>query len=287
VKTAQPHSWPWVVSIRFIGHTCGGSLINNQWVLTAAHCLYLSFSTVHVGVHNVYSPSPQVRDVIQVIIHPNFVPTGEHVNDIALLRLSSPVNFTTPDHHAGVTCLPPQSTDINFPEPGTPLAVVGWGALTENGSFPDELQQVRVMALPIDDSRCISAAYDRERQFCAMVDGGGKDSCQGDSGGPIHRWLDDHWEQVGIVSYGVGCARENYPGIYTRLSVYHDWILEAMDSPYPTSSISSTSSTYSTTSAYSTSTSKPVTGCATFMAIDWKVFLALSIYKLLSFQMIN
>jgi transmembrane serine protease 9 len=52
---------------------------------------------------------------------------------------------------------------------------------------------------------------------------------KGDSGGPIHQWLDDHWEQVGIVSYGKGCALANHPGVYTRLSFYHDWIQESMN----------------------------------------------------------
>ncbi|CAF4340764.1 unnamed protein product, partial [Adineta steineri] len=71
--------------------------------------------------------------------------------------------------------------------------------------------------------------YDIERQFCAMVDGGGKDSCQGDSGGPIHQWLGDRWEQVGIVSYGTGCAQPTNPGVYTRLSLYHDWIYNTIN----------------------------------------------------------
>ena len=82
---------------------------------------------------------------------------------------------------------------------------------------------------------------------------------KGDSGGPIHQWLDDHWEQVGIVSYGKGCARENNPGIYTRLSVYRNWILETITAPEPTTTLpitpDSTTTPQWTTIPQSTTTS--------------------------------
>lgn len=147
--------------------------------MTAAHCILLSFSTVHIGVHSLVLPSPQIRNVSQVILHPDYVPPPQHVNDIALIRLSSPVNLTTTNNHVGITCLPPQSTDINYPKMGTRLAVIGWGRLTEGGVISRELQQVRVVTLANNDFRCIKASYNQERQFCAMVDGGGKDSCEG------------------------------------------------------------------------------------------------------------
>jgi secreted trypsin-like serine protease len=280
-ETAQPHSWPWAVSIRFIGHNCGGSLINNQWVLTAAHCLFLNFSTVHIGVHDVISPSPQIRNITKVILHPNFVPPPEHINDIALLRLSSPVDFTSADKNVGITCLPPQSTDLNYPEAGTRLSVVGWGTLTENGTPARELQQVRVVTLANDDERCINSSYDKQRQFCAMVDGGGKDSCQGDSGGPIHQWLDDHWEQVGIVSYGKGCALPTNPGIYTRLSFYHDWIQATINGIDQITSATSTSTSPTTTDAVTTDPNNNA------ITIESKVFLVLMICISVKFLLIN
>ncbi|CAF1277637.1 unnamed protein product [Adineta steineri] len=255
-EAAQPHSWPWTVSIQaFIGHNCGGALINSEWVLSAAHCPLHSISTVHIGLHNISSLAPIIRNVSKVVVHPDFVPPPQHINDIALLRLSSPVDFAAAGEYAGISCLPTQSNDLNYPKPGTRLAVVGWGRLVYNGAAAKELQQVRVMTIDNDDQRCNNSIYDKQRQFCALVDGGGKDACQGDSGGPIHQWLDDHWEQVGIVSYGTGCAVATNPGIYTRLSYYHDWIQKTINEIDTTTIAPSTSASTTTTTVSSTTTS--------------------------------
>ncbi|CAF3522760.1 unnamed protein product [Adineta steineri] len=259
-EAAQPHSWPWTVSIQaFIGHNCGGALINSEWVLSAAHCPLHSISTVHIGLHNISSLAPIIRNVSKVVVHPDFVPPPQHINDIALLRLSSPVDFAAAGVHAGISCLPTQSNDLNYPKTGTRLAVVGWGRLVYNGAAAKELQQVRVMTIDNDDQRCNNSIYDKQRQFCALVDGGGKDACQGDSGGPIHQWLDDHWEQVGIVSYGTGCAAATNPGIYTRLSYYHDWIQKTINEIDTTTIAPSTSASTTTTTVSSTFTSTTTT----------------------------
>ncbi|UJR24855.1 hypothetical protein I4U23_006224 [Adineta vaga] len=292
-ETAQPYSWPWIVSIQFLGHRCGGSLINSEWVLTAAHCLFLEHSLIHIGIHDVTSSLAIVRNVSKVIQHPDFVPPPQHINDITLIRLSSPIDFSTPNIKAGVACLPPQSTDINYPQAGTRLAVVGWGLLKENGIPATQLQQVRVTTLENDDIRCNRSVYDRDRQFCAMVDGGGKDSCQGDSGGPIHQWLDDHWEQVGIVSFGKGCASAENPGIYTRLSFYHDWILETINQIDETTTTSSSdiqiTSTLST-SSQTTNTSRTTETTTNNVAINnSNIFLlvTISIIHSLSYSQSN
>ena len=117
--------------------------------------------------------------IVKVITHPDYVPPPKHINDIALFRLSSPVNLTISDNYAGVTCLPPKDADLNYPKVDTRLAVIGWGKLFHRGTRPTKLRQVRVKTLANDDWRCINSSFDKERQFCAMVDGGGKDSCQG------------------------------------------------------------------------------------------------------------
>jgi trypsin len=180
-ETAQAHSWPWMVSLRapFFGHQCGGALINDEWVVTAAHCLPSPSTVIHIGVHDETLPSPQTRTVIKAILHPNYIPAPKFINDIALVRLSSPVNLTSSNTYAGLSCLPPENAGVNYPEVSSRLAVIGWGRLATGGSRPTKLRQVRVRTLANDDWRCANSSFDKDRQFCAMVDGGGKDSCQG------------------------------------------------------------------------------------------------------------
>ena len=109
----------------------------------------------------------------------DYIPSPKFINDIALVRLSSPVDRTLPGVNPGIPCLPAQSNDLNYPRAGTTLAVVGWGRVFSGGPQSATLRQVRVVTLDNDDWRCSNAIHDRQRQFCAMVNGGGKDACQG------------------------------------------------------------------------------------------------------------
>lgn len=175
-ENAQAHSWPWIVSLRkFQQHFCGGSLLNEEWVLTAAHCLTDTTDiTVHIGVHQRTSFGSQIRSINRVIMHPEYQSAPIRVNDIALFRLSASVRITMDD--IGRACLP-RKTD--YPIVGTELAVIGWGRLLHNGPEPEVLRQVRVKRIDNDDKRCQRTITDKHGQFCAMIDGGGKDSCQG------------------------------------------------------------------------------------------------------------
>ena len=157
-------------------------------MLTAAHCAPSIHATVHIGVHDERLASPQISSIVEVISHPNFIPGPKYINDIALVRISPPVDLTSTETHAGLACVPPQTSGANYPEVDTRLAVIGWGTLASGSHRPTKLRQVRVKTLANDDRRCKSSIYDVDRQFCAMVDGGGKDSCQGLFTNMFLRW---------------------------------------------------------------------------------------------------
>ncbi|XP_026230166.1 transmembrane protease serine 9-like isoform X2 [Anabas testudineus] len=223
-QVASQGSWPWQVSLQSsAGHFCGGSLINNQWVMTAAHCTILTSAssvTVYLGLQTQggSSPSQQIQTVSLIIIHPSYN-FNSNDNDISLLKLSSPVNFT---NFVLPVCL--AASDSTFYS-GTDSWVTGWGATTSGGSGSQTLMEVEV---PVVGNRQCNCDYGvgsiTNNMMCAGLSAGGKDSCQGDSGGPMVSKQSTRWIQSGIVSWGEGCALPNFPGVYTRVSQYQSWI---------------------------------------------------------------
>uniref|UniRef100_A0A3P9MDH8 Peptidase S1 domain-containing protein n=1 Tax=Oryzias latipes TaxID=8090 RepID=A0A3P9MDH8_ORYLA len=209
--------WPWQVSLQGSRHFCGGSLINNQWVLTAAHC-FPSASGVNVvlGLQSLQGSNPNrvSRTIATVIVHPNFNSATQN-NDIALLQLSSPVTFNS---YITPVCLP--STGSTFYS-GVKTWVTGWGTIRSGGRLVIERKSQLVSGF----RNCIYGASSiTDNMMCAGLLAGGKDSCQGDSGGPLVIKQNIRWIQAGIVSFGKGCALPNFPGIYTRVSQYQTWI---------------------------------------------------------------
>uniref|UniRef100_A0A3B3HP20 Peptidase S1 domain-containing protein n=1 Tax=Oryzias latipes TaxID=8090 RepID=A0A3B3HP20_ORYLA len=209
--------WPWQVSLQGSRHFCGGSLINNQWVLTAAHC-FPSGPTVQMLVLGLQSlqgsnPNRVSRTITTLIVHPNFNSATQN-NDIALLQLSSPVTFT---NYITPVCLP--STGSTFYS-GVNTWVTGWGTIRISLPAPQTLQEVQI---PIVGNRRCKCSYGAslitDNMMCAGLLAGGKDSCQGDSGGPLVIKQNIRWIQAGIVSFGKGCALPNFPGIYTRVTL--------------------------------------------------------------------
>lgn len=152
----------------------------------------------------------------QIIQHENY--NGFTIsNDIALLRLSSPLTFNT---YVAPIALPAQGQAATGD-----CVVSGWGALTEGGSSPSILQKVTVPI--VSDTEC-RAAYGEsdveDSMICAGVPEGGKDSCQGDSGGPMACSDTGSTYLAGIVSWGYGCARPGYPGVYCEVAYFVDWV---------------------------------------------------------------
>ncbi|KAG5885760.1 hypothetical protein JTB14_031197 [Gonioctena quinquepunctata] len=208
---------PWQVSVQFNNyHFCGGFLISNIWVVTAAHCVTQGFDT-HLNIRagsTTWRTGGQSVPVSSFIVHPNYT---DNNNDIALMRLAEPVTVG----NASAAALPAAGQEVAT---GASVSVTGWGALGEHLAGSLILQEVVVPALSRDDCRGLySTSVITTQMFCAgEVGDGGKDACQGDSGGPAA--VDG--VVVGVISWGRGCARPQSPGVYTQISAVRDWITQ-------------------------------------------------------------
>ena len=230
---ATAGSYPWVVSLKDSNgdHFCGASLIDKQWVLTAAHCVEdetASDISVVVGEFNIVKPDAgeQKRKVTKIIMHPQYNKGADSNNDIALVKLESPVS-----NKVVTQVVPNIMKDI---KEGSLLTVMGWGNQSSTGEeFPNRLFQVEV---PLVSNQQCATNYEAsgiditEKMLCAGFKQGGKDSCQGDSGGPLLYQLNGTWQQVGIVSFGEGCALPDFPGVYARVEQYNSWVNQQIGS---------------------------------------------------------
>jgi len=223
-----PFSLPWQVAFvnrgSNAGSRCGGILIGDRHVLTAAHCTRSGGTyDVIVGEHSVTSSSDGTRhSVCSVIDHPNYS-SSTNQYDIAIARLDTPVEIGP---RAVPACLPPTSFGGDFLD-DKDMTVSGWGRLTSGGATPTALHSVVVPGISNDACNNAYSAINpiTSDMICAgRVPGGGVDSCQGDSGGPLTYTADGRTYAVGVVSWGVGCAHPDYPGVYCRVTEVLDWI---------------------------------------------------------------
>jgi len=220
-----PYSIPWQVAFVRRGEDdpfCGGTLISDRHVLTAAHCTSSSRSyDVIVGEHKITSDSDGTRHrVCRFVDHPN---NRGVVNDFAILHLETPVQIGT---RAAPACLPPTSFGGDFFD-GKTLTVSGWGALSSGGGSPTVLHSVDVPGMTNAACRNSYSSISAD-MLCAGRTSGGIDSCQGDSGGPLTYTTGGRTYISGVVSWGRGCAWANYPGVYARVTEALDWIKSEM-----------------------------------------------------------
>ncbi|EZA47129.1 hypothetical protein DMN91_001028 [Ooceraea biroi] len=234
-KGAQFGEWPWQVLVReatwlglFTKNKCGGVLITDKYVITAAHC-QPGFLASLVAVFGEFDISGELeskrsvtKNVRRVIVNRGYDP-ATFENDLALLELESPVQF---DEHIVPICMPEEGIDFT----GRMATVTGWGRLKYNGGVPSVLQEVQVpiMENAVCQEMFQTAGHSKlilESFLCAGYANGQKDSCEGDSGGPlVMERPDGRWFLVGTVSHGIKCAAPYLPGVYMRTTYFKPWL---------------------------------------------------------------
>ncbi|KAK2721773.1 hypothetical protein QYM36_003924, partial [Artemia franciscana] len=257
-KESQPGSWPWMAALVYrlpdgaLFFGCGGALVTNRHVITAAHCTsdgedFLKY--VRLGAHNL--PHPGLREAFgtnnpypenktpfqqieieKKIIHPNYIRKKLSKNDIAILKLVRPAQF---NDYVQPICIPWQENVRNKDLLGQKATIAGWGTTLFNRKEASPFLQDA--PLPIADPEACKKAYSKiktsivfdETVLCAGDGSGKADSCQGDSGGPLMADFDGKYYLIGVVSSGYRCAEPGFYGVYMKTTHYLDWIFKTVN----------------------------------------------------------
>jgi secreted trypsin-like serine protease len=227
-QQAREYEFPWQVSVRrkaTDSHFCGAIVINENWIMCAAHCMdgeLPAAVSVVVGEHQRSAASTvrQTLNVASIFVHTGY-DSRTMQNDISLIKTATPIVFSA---DVQPVCAPDPANQYVYYK----SQCSGWGTVSSGGvCCPDIL---RYVTMNITTNAFCDAAYPRntiyDDMICATDNTGSneRDSCQGDSGGPLTiKEADGTFRAVGIVSWGIGCA-SGYPGVYTRAGYFTDWV---------------------------------------------------------------
>ncbi|XP_049771181.1 mite allergen Der f 3-like [Schistocerca cancellata] len=219
---AAPGEFPHQVSLRANGyHQCGASILNQYWVVTAAHCVDVPNTYDVLAGTNIVTDGGTKHSVTDITSHRDYDPNDSWINDIAVLKVSPPFSID------GVTVAPIQLPEQGEQVPdGANVTVIGWGDLWYHGLSPIELRKVDLQIVNQEECEAVwnSQGYAvHPTQICtARFEDVNYDSCKGDSGGPLLY----EGKIVGMVSWSYECAAPPYPSVGTRVSSYVDWIID-------------------------------------------------------------
>lgn len=233
---AVANSWPWMIIFYQVTKcsspsaassacytVCGGTIISNNYILTAAHCIdttNVDSITIIAGMHQQSSTTEsntrQVRSVSNIYIHPNY-DTVNYFNDIALIRVNISFAYTT---YVQPACLP-----VTDPTADDEVIIAGWGTNRLDGEVSDILKQAYTTV--IGDCSSYWTQIQESSQICVANLDSGDSACHGDSGGPLLYLNNNQYVVAGVASYGYTCntaGTNNLPNVYTRVSNYKTWI---------------------------------------------------------------